>query len=464
MDRPVLSCCALVAEGLLRISDEKALRVSGRIDFDGGSLVQFHLGILSVCSYLLSSCGTGFLIDPVREPEIYDRYIDENNIRLEGIFLTHMHADFVAGHIELGVRYNVPVFIGRGAEASFSHIAVDDGSEFRLGRLRLCFFSVSGPGGDGVCMTAGTEMGHPAFVFTGDALDVLLPGRSRMTHLAAFDDETRLCPAHGMPSGGENLPTLGDVRRRRAGRGRIAIDLPAEESLRAINRSGPPVVDWEHPYAPETPDISEAVPRSRVVDIRNAARYAEEHIPFSLNIESNGRLEYWAGVLFDPLEGALIVTGETEEEIADAGRRLRIVGFEVCGFPFSAWKRAGFPVRKSSSVTAAELFRTLASDGESLVLDVRSRAEWNRRRIARSVNIPLHELQERVGEVCAKKIAAVACASGFRTAIATGILERCGGRDVCRLIGGIGGWIEEGFPVVGGGRTPVTRRSRRTRG
>ena len=106
----------------------------------------------------------------------------------------------------------------------------------------------------------------------------------------------------------------------------------------------------------------------------------------------------------------------------------------------------------------------LESDGESLVLDVRSRAEWNRCRIARSVNIPLHELQERVGEVCAKKIAAVACASGFRTAIATGILERCGGRDVCRLIGGIGGWIEEGLPVVGGKRSPVTRRSRRTRG
>jgi len=226
------------------------------------------------------------------------------------------------------------------------------------------------------------------------------------------------------------------------------IEPPEAESLRAINRGGPPVVDWEHPYAPETPDISEAAPRSRVVDVRNAARYAEGHIPYSLNIECNGRLEYWAGVLFDPLAGPLVVTGGTEEEIAGAGRRLRLVGFDVRGFVFAAWKRAGFPVRRSSFVSAAELARILESDRESLVLDVRSRAEWNRCRIARSVNIPLAELQNRVEEVCSQKIAAIVCASGYRAAIATGILERCGGRDVRRLTGGVGSWLEEGFPVV----------------
>ncbi|MBQ7206373.1 MAG: MBL fold metallo-hydrolase [Lentisphaeria bacterium] len=455
MDRPVLSCCALVAEGLLRISDEKAPRVAGKIDFDGGSLVQFHLGILSVCSYLLSSCGTGFLIDPVREPEIYDRYIDENNIRLEGIFLTHMHGDFVAGHIELGVRYNVPVFLGRGAEAAFSHIAVDDGSEFRLGRLKLCFFSVSGPEGDSVCMTAGTGTGRPAFVFTGDVLDAPFPDGERMTPLAALDDGTRLCPAHGAPCGEEKLPTLGDVRRR-AGRRRIAIDLPGGESLRVINRCGPPVADWTRPYTPERPDISLASPRSRVADIRNASVYAKEHIPFSLNIEANGRLEYWAARLFDPLAGPVFVTGETDEEIADAGRRLLVVGFEVRGFRFAAWKSAGLPLRGAAEVSPAELARRLDEDASSVVLDVRSRAEWRLRRIARSVNIPLCELPERVPEVCGKKIAAIVCASGYRSAIATGILERCGGGDVCRLSGGIGSWIEEGFPVAG-----IRRRSRR---
>ena len=127
------------------------------------------------------------------------------------------------------------------------------------------------------------------------------------------------------------------------------------------------------------------------------------------------------------------------------------MGFDVCGFVFAAWKRAGFPVRRSSFVSAAELARVLESEGEALVLDVRSRTEWDRCRIARSVNIPLAELQERVEEVCSKKIAAIVCASGYRAAIATGILERCGGRGVCRLTGGVGGWIEEGFPVVRGG-------------
>ena len=459
MDCPSLSCCALVAEGLLRITDEKAPCISHRVNFDGGRLAQFRLGIMSTYSYVLSSCGSGLLIDPGRELESYSRYLDEHRIRPAGVFLTHMHSDFVAGHIEARERFKVPVFIARSAGVEFSHIPVGDGSAFRLGRLGLRFFAAPEPA-DGVCLAVETEDGEAALVFVGDAAGMPghgSPGADWTPLLSGCGSGTRFYPAHEIAGCDEGWLTLGEMRSgslcgaaktvgKRAGR----IDPPDVESLRAINRSGPPVVDWEHPCAPETPDISEAVPRSRVVDVRNAVSYAEGHIPFSLNIESNGRLEYWAGVLFDPLEGALIVTGETDEEIADAGRRLRIVGFEVCGFPFSAWKRAGFPVRRSLSVSAVELFRMLESDGEALVLDVRSRAEWNRCRIARSVNIPLRELQERVGEVCAKKIVAVACASGFRTAIATGILERCGGRDVCRLIGGIGGWIEEGLPVVNG--------------
>ena len=132
------------------------------------------------------------------------------------------------------------------------------------------------------------------------------------------------------------------------------------------------------------------------------------------------------------------------------------MGFEVRGFRFAAWKSAGLPLRKASEISAPDLARRLELDAETVVLDVRSRAEWRLRRIERSVNIPLDELPGRVSEVCGKKIAAVVCASGFRSAIAAGILERCGGGSVCRLSGGIGNWIEEGLPVAG-----IRRRSRR---
>ena len=86
MERPKLSCCALVAEGLLRITDEKAPCISHGMNFDGGRVVQFRLGIMSAYSYLLSSCGSGLLIDSVRELGNYSRYLDEHGIRLEGSF------------------------------------------------------------------------------------------------------------------------------------------------------------------------------------------------------------------------------------------------------------------------------------------------------------------------------------------------------------------------------------------
>ena len=171
MESQTLSCCALTAGGVFKLSDEKEHRVSQEQDFDGGRVVQFHLGVLSAYSYLLCSCDSAMLIDPGRDVDNYEKYLDEHHIRLCGVFLTHLHTDFVAGHIEAGERFNVPVFIGRNSHAGFSHIAIDDEANFSLGRLRLHFFSSPGHGDDGVCMSAGTVSGEPEMIFTGSSLN-----------------------------------------------------------------------------------------------------------------------------------------------------------------------------------------------------------------------------------------------------------------------------------------------------
>lgn len=454
MEQQILSCCSLVADGVFKLSGEKRQQVSHEILFDGGQLVQFHLGVLSAYSYLLSSCDAGFLIDPGRELGSYERYIFDHNIRLCGVFLTHMHSDFVAGHIEAGERFNVPVFVGRSADAGFQHITVEDDSSFSLGRLKLHFFSAAGHADDCVCMSVGTDPGHPDFLFTGDALDVPYDcdtGMDWVKKLEACSDETLVYPGHELNGVEHSWTTLGMEKQRnhlfnpdadhQSGGARHALHL---ESLRDINRKGPPVVDWGKLFQPAEPDEQWAVPESRVIDIRNSSDFAAGHVPYSMNIEANGKLERWCAEFFDPQEGLVVIIGEDEEAITEAARRLHAVGFQASGCTFDTWKNSGKPVSGSRMTDAAELDAWLWSENPPFLLDVRSHAEWLNGRIAGSVNIPLTELENNIGKLPADRDTVLVCASGFRSAVAAGILERNNFLNAVNLRGGTGAWLEEG--------------------
>ena len=68
--------------------------------FPGFEIVQFNLPVLSHFSYLLVSGPEALLVDPDRDINAYLDYAKKNNLRIKGVFLTHSHADFVAGHHE----------------------------------------------------------------------------------------------------------------------------------------------------------------------------------------------------------------------------------------------------------------------------------------------------------------------------------------------------------------------------
>jgi glyoxylase-like metal-dependent hydrolase (beta-lactamase superfamily II) len=67
-------------------------------------IVQFNLPVLSHYSYLVVSAGEAVLVDPDRDINAYLDYAKKNNLAIQGVFLTHSHADFVAGHLEARSR------------------------------------------------------------------------------------------------------------------------------------------------------------------------------------------------------------------------------------------------------------------------------------------------------------------------------------------------------------------------
>ena len=451
-----LSCCSLAASGVLKLSDEKKHKISHDLQFDGGHVVQFHLGVLSSYSYLLCSCDAAMLIDPGRDVNSYEEYLFENHIRLCGVFLTHIHSDFVAGHLEAGERFNVPIFLSRESGASFGHIPLDDDTDFSLGRLKLHFFAAPGHSDEGLCMTVSTRQGKPEMIFTGDALDVSCSdttGMDWVEKLSKMSDDIRIYPGHEIEDIDKNWTTLGREKQRNRlfnvnaeARNGHALHL---ETLRQINSKGPELLDWDNLLHPCHVNGSMASPVHPVVDIRNCTSYAQSHIPYSLNIESNGRLEYWTARLFSP-PCEVVLTGDNEMDLAEAALRLSSVGCRTKGFLFDDWLESGLPVRSSCCLDAQELDTKMWSDEPPLILDVRSEKEWLKERLPGSINIPLQELEKRMEELPTDREIVLVCASGFRSAVAVGILEGGGFDKLCNLKGGLGAWIEEGKKLNSG--------------
>ena len=80
---------------------------------------QFYLGCLSHASYYLGSDGEAAIIDPQRDVQQYIDEADENGQQIKYIIETHLHADFVSGHVELAAMTGAEIIYGQRAATQF---------------------------------------------------------------------------------------------------------------------------------------------------------------------------------------------------------------------------------------------------------------------------------------------------------------------------------------------------------
>jgi hydroxyacylglutathione hydrolase len=97
-------------------------------------------------------------------------------------------------------------------------------------------------------------------------------------------------------------------------------------------------------------------------------------------------------------------------------------------------------LKRTDRITALTLHEQLSSKNPPLVLDVRTESEWKQSRIHGSVNIPLNQLSERLHEVPRDQKMVVQCATGYRSSIASSILEKNDFSNLADLVGGISAW------------------------
>ena len=455
---------------------------------------QFYLGCLAHASYMIGSDGEAAVVDPRRDVDSYIEEARAQGLEIRHIIETHLHADFVSGHRELAHRTGAKIYFGANAGARFEHVPVREGDEIRMGDVLLRFLETPGhtPESVSVLVIDRAVSDVPKAVLTGDTLFIGDVGRpdllgATMTaqelagmlydslhgKLLTLPDSVEVYPAHGAGSlcgrniSSETSSTIGQQRQFNY----ALKPMPKEDFVRmmttdlpeapryfardvAINRGGASELgELPEPAALEARDV-EALQRKGaiVLDTRPAAQYGAAHVPGSLHIGLSGQFASWAGALVSP-QAPILLVAEDEEQVREARVRLARVGIEnVAGYLAGGileWDRAGLPLATMEQINVGELDARLREGGVRVV-DVRRPGEWASGHIGGATHLPLNALAESAGPLPKDEPLAMVCAGGYRSSIATSVLERQGFTRITNVVGGMAAWKSANFEVTAG--------------
>ncbi len=486
---PIRSAPAQIqdAESATHGDEAASYQIIGTYEFAGGKVIQFDLAVLSHFSYMLISDNECLVVDPGRDITTYLQTAQKEGCQIKAVYLTHSHADFVAGHVEFAQELGVPIYISVNANAQYEHQAIREGDTIEVGQAMVRILDTPGHTPDCTCgvLFNRQNVQKPLMMFTGDTLFVGSVGRPDLLgenmsaatlasqmfdtwtqKLSKLPDDVLILPAHGAGSlcgahlSDEPTSTIGQQKvsntiLQHENRGEfiaaILDGLPEAPQYfkhnAAMNRQGPKPVDWNPPELPLVAPSTDLLDIANyyVVDVRDAASYAAGHIPNSVNIALRGRFETWVGIMV-PWEANAVLVG-SEDELQEAVYRLHRVGYEPQCLPMDQWTAASLPIKTSKTMAPRDLYSQMQSSESPIVVDVRLPSEWMALRIGTVVNIPLsHLAQEAVKLDRTQPIIAV-CNSAYRSSLAIGVLERLGFEDVRSMTGGSEAWIEAGLPV-----------------
>ncbi|HEX8356283.1 MAG TPA: rhodanese-like domain-containing protein [Segetibacter sp.] len=443
---------------------------------------QLYTTCLSESAYYIESEGEAIIIDPLRDVEAYIELAKERNTSIKYIFETHLHADFVSGHIDLSKATHAPIVYGPGTETKYEAIIAKDGQIFNLGKLRIVVLHTPGHTIESTCYLLKDENGKDIAVFTGDTLFVgdvgrpdLLTGESTREEMAGMlyeslqnkiitlADDVIVYPAHGNGSNcGKNIgtarqSTIGEQKQTNYALQQKSKDefiQSVTEGLVAppnyfpvnaqINKDGYESMDSVLAQSLTALTINDFKSRMNndaiVLDTREATEFVQGFIPGSIFIGLEGKFAEWAGSLLPFDKPLLLVTpqGKEKETIV----RLARVGFsKIEGYlqgSFHAWRQAGEKVDLVIEVEADELAMDIPFDTNLVVVDVRKEVEFADGHVTDAVNIPLGNMIDpaSIANIEDTDNLYLHCGSGFRSVIAASLLKRQGIHNLRNVAGG----------------------------
>lgn len=447
-------------------------------------------------SYLVGCQVTGeaIVIDAKRDIDTYLQIAAQNNLTITHITETHIHADYLCGSRELAVATGADMYLsdegGPDWQYEFPHIGLKDGSIIKVGNLTLEVMHTPGhtPESISFLLTDHPASNEPVMIFTGDFVfvgDVGRPdllekaagivgtkeeGAKQMFHslkrFAALPDHIQVWPAHGAGSacgkslGAVSSTTVGYEKIRnwalqfgedQDGFTKALLDGQPEPPkyfamMKKLNKVDRPLlVEVPKPKKLTKDEFLKAYKEGmKVIDTRTNLEFGKAHLPKTLNVRFGNSFSTWMGWVMNYQEEFILIA--QEDQMEELTRMLMRIGMDnIHGF-ITDITDMGEELVYSDLIDIQE-FENLIGNENVQILDVRNHTEHQSGMVDGATPIFVGVLEDNLDKVRKDKQIVVHCMSGYRSSLATSILERNGFLHVKNYLGGIQEWNEKKKPL-----------------
>ncbi|MBN2246075.1 MAG: MBL fold metallo-hydrolase [Candidatus Aminicenantes bacterium] len=450
---------------------------------------QFFVNGIAHSSYLISGKNKCAIVDPQRDVQIYIDACRDMDLEITHILETHLHADFISGHLDLARKTGARIFAPKSARCQFEHVPLAEGDTFLLEGMKFSVLETPGhtPEHISYVITDSARGKDPVAVFCGDTLFVgdvgrpdLFPGMAEELASQLFDslfdkllklpDFCEVYPAHGAGSlcgramAAKRTSTIGYERKnnyalqindRAEFIKSLTSDMPPAPDhfsrCSEINRRGPAVVEdlpllkgWK----PLVFDRKTNGENKVVLDVRSYSAFGGQHLIGSIGIDIGGNFATFAGWVLPPQKDIYLVA-ENQKQAEEAVVWLQRVGLDrIKGFLDGSlfnWSRSGLPVNHIPQLSAQELHQMIKKGEKMTIVDVRSPNEFAETHIKGAANIPAPDLRTRYKELRKDLPLVLICSTGHRSSLGASLLKKHGFIDVQNVAGGMTGYSAAGF-------------------
>jgi rhodanese-related sulfurtransferase len=374
-------------------------------------------------------------------------------------------------------------------ETGFDALIAEDGQEFKLGNNIIKLLHTPGHTTESSSYLLLDENGKQHSLFSGDTLFIGDVGRPDLAQkviaeltqdklarmlfhslrdkIMPLDDDVIVYPGHGAGSAcGKNMSsetsdTLGNQKRTNyALRANMTEEEFVEELLNGLTQ--PPayfpqnvlmniqgyesidsiVKDGTKPLTVSEFEVITEETKAVIIDTRDQSEFVKGFIDNSIFIGLDGSFASWAGTVLKDVKTPIVFIADKgrEEEVSI---RLARIGFDnTLGYlegGVEAWAAEGKAIQTLPSISPKQLAE-LYSTGNTSILDIRRKSEFDSQHIDTAENVPLDYLEDNLAKIDKDKTYHVHCAGGYRSVIFSSILKAKGYDNLIN--------VEEGFKGI----------------
>ncbi len=429
-------------------------------EMENVKIKQFEDDGLAHFSYAIHVDDQMYVVDPGRNPQPYYDYAESVNAKIIAVINTHPHADFVSSHLEIHNTTGATIFVSKLVGAGYPHQTFDDGDILELSKdVRLKAMNTPGHSPDGISIVV-EEKSKDVAVFTGDTLFIGDVGRpdlresvgnimaqreelakmmyySTREKLMTLDDDVVVYPAHG--AGSLCGKAISKDKNSTIGKEKLtnyALQEMSEEEFISLLLADQPFIPKYFPYNVDinkegAPDyeisiraverleknhaVSEGIP---LIDGRNQKVFKDSHLLGSLNIMNGAKFETWLGSLVAP-ETSYYLIADSEENLEELISKAAKIGYE----PFISGAFV-YDAKDGASMSFFDKDDFDKDQDAFTIIDVRNEGEVAEGEVFKNaINIPLPDLEGRVGEIPTDKPIVVHCGTGYRSAAGSSMIQ-----------------------------------------